>query len=205
VGRKLLTVSPVVDDMVEHEPGHCWSRVVGSPAMESERTVSLGNGWIAGLAALTSGVLVIWGCDRGTAKAEPELQQAPTATVTAAAAASRSVDDPSFKLEMRQAGTYAKHAAAKVEVVLEAKPPYKVNEKYPIKLKLEPADGVKFDSDVVGKDHVEMKSKTALMTVGFTPEASGVKRIAGKLKFSVCSEERCLMETRELALDVDVK
>ncbi len=187
--------------MLEHEPGHGWTRMVRTPAMESGRALS--SWWIAGLTALVGGVVGIWGCDRGTEKAEAESQ--PAAAVAPGVAAHHEFDDASFRLEMRKAGTYQKQAAAKVEVVLEAKAPYKVNEKYPIKLKLEPTEGVKFDSDVVGKDHVAMQAKTAVMTVGFTPQASGVKRIAGKLKFSVCSEERCLMETRELALDVDVK
>ena len=146
----------------------------------------------------------MWGCDRGTAKAEPAALATQEAA-PAAAAASHRFDEASFKLEMRKAGTYQKQAAAKVEVLLEAKAPYHVNEQYPIKLRLEPVDGVKFDSEVVGKDKVAVQAKKAVMTVGFTPEASGVKRIAGKLKFSVCSEERCLMETRDLALDIDVE
>ncbi len=158
---------------------------------------------------LTAGALVavvFGGCDRGTARAEAEpAAAAVVADAVSAAQVSDRVDDPTFAVQMRQAGAYQAKTAGKVEVLLEAKSPYKVNQQYPIRFQLQPVAGVVFPTEVVGKDQVELKGKTALLTVAFTPQEPGVKKIGGKLKFSVCSEERCLMETRELALDVEVK
>ena len=169
--------------------------------------VSAGGWLLGGLAVglFVAGAVGSSGCRKASSNAEPQASTTSQPQEPVAAATSL-LDEPSFHLEMRPAGTYQKGTAATVEVVLEAKPPYKVNGQYPIKLQLEPAKGVKFDADTVGKDRVALQGgKQAVMKVGFTPESSGRKRIAGKLKFSVCNDERCLMETRELELSVDVR
>jgi hypothetical protein len=175
--------------------------------MQSASALFSGRGIGFRAAALCAfGAVGLLACDKGksTAEAEPAAS-APAPTADVAAAAAPRFDEASFRLEMSKVGAYEKSAAGKVEVQLEAKAPYHVNEKYPIKLKLEPTDGVKFDAETVGRDQVALRGGQAVMTVGFTPETAGAKRIAGKLKFSVCSQERCLMETRELALVVDVE
>ena len=42
------------------------------------------------------------------------------------------------------------------------------------------------------------------LTVAFTPESAGKKKIAGQFSFSVCTDDKCLIEKRDLALDVQV-
>lgn len=92
-----------------------------------------------------------------------------------------------------------------LSVVLVAKPPYHVNDKYPIKLKLKETPGVKYDNMVVGKDAVKLEATKAVMPVSFTPDAAGKRTVAGQLAFSVCTEDKCLMEKRDLLLDVTVE
>jgi hypothetical protein len=78
-----------------------------------------------------------------------------------------------------------------------------VNDKYPIKLKLKETPGVKYESLVIGKDAAKVEQMKAVVPVSFTPEA-GKRSVAGQLSFSVCTEDKCLMEKRDLALEISV-
>ena len=108
-----------------------------------------------------------------------------------------SIDAPKVPLKAGQAGS--------VEVVLAAKAPYHVNDKYPIKLKLKETPGVKYESLIIGKDAVKLEPMKAVMPVSFTPDAAGKRTVAGQFAFSVCTEDKCLMEKRDLLLDVNVE
>jgi hypothetical protein len=50
---------------------------------------------------------------------------------------------------------------------------------------------------------VKLENMKAVVPVSFTPEA-GKRTIAGTLAFSVCTEDKCLMEKQDLALEVVV-
>lgn len=106
-----------------------------------------------------------------------------------------SVEAPKSSLKAGQAGA--------VEVVLLAKAPFHVNDKYPIKLKLKETPGVKYENMTIGKDAVKLENMKAVMPVSFTPEA-GKRTVAGTFSFSVCTDDKCLMEKQELALEVSV-
>lgn len=106
-----------------------------------------------------------------------------------------SLDAPKAALKAGQAGS--------VEVVLTAKAPFHVNDKYPIKLKLKETPGVKYENLTIGKDAVKLEAMKAVMPVSFTPEA-GKRTVAGQFSFSVCTEDKCLMEKRDLSIDVNV-
>ena len=106
-----------------------------------------------------------------------------------------SVEPPAASLKAGQAGA--------VEVVLHAKAPFHVNDKYPIKLKLKETPGVKYANLTIGKDAAKVENMKAVVPVSFTPEA-GKRTVAGTFSFSVCTEDKCLMEKQDLALDVNV-
>ncbi len=125
-----------------------------------------------------------------------------TAPAPAAAAAPKFSED-NFNLEIRSAGgDYKVGESGFVEVVLAAKGVFKCNDKYPYKLKLQPADGVKFPNQVVKKDAATIAKEQVVMKVAFTPETAGRKKIGGRFSFSVCTDDKCLIEKRDLALDV---
>lgn len=108
-----------------------------------------------------------------------------------------SLEAPKASLKAGQAGT--------VEVVLTAKAPFHVNDKYPIKLKLKETPGVKYENLTIGKDAVKLEPMKAVMPVSFTPDGAGKRTVAGQFAFSVCTEDKCLMEKRDLLLDVLVE
>jgi hypothetical protein len=136
----------------------------------------------------------------------PELQAAPAATpeTAAALAASSKVSEANFDLSIEPKGAFKSGQAGTVEIVLLAKGPFKVNDKYPYKFKVKEAAGLKYPGSVI-KEGVKLEKTRAVLPVPFTPESAGKKEIAGRFDFSVCTPERCLIEKRELALAIDVK
>lgn len=144
--------------------------------------------------------------------AAPSVTQAaavaPAALTNAAEPAAVSggpkVSESSFELSLEAPKAPLKAGqAGSVDVVLVAKAPFHVNDKYPIKLKLKETPGVKYPNMTIGKDAVKLETMKAVVPVSFTPEA-GKRTLAGQLLFSVCTEDKCLMERRDLALDVNV-
>jgi hypothetical protein len=132
-----------------------------------------------------------------TAPAADAAETAPAAAAKVTDAAFElSLDAPKASLKAGQPGT--------VEVVLVAKAPYHVNDKYPIKLKLKETPGIKYASLVVGKDAAKVEQMKAVVPVSFTPDGAGKRSVAGQLAFSVCTEDKCLMEKRDLALEITV-
>ena len=130
---------------------------------------------------------------------------ADTATAPAAAAAASKYSEAPFDVEIQPKGTYTAGQAGAAEIVILAKPPFHANDKYPYKFKLNETPGVKFANLVVDKDAVKVEKTRATLSVALTPENAGKHRVSGKLFFSVCNDDQCLVEKRDLALDIDAK
>ncbi len=144
------------------------------------------------------------------AEAPPATTVATSATPAAPAAAgsaagSSRYDEAKFALVAQPAGTYAPGKEGTIEIVLDAKPPFHANQQYPYKFKAKEAPGLKFAQPVVGKDAAKLEPQRVTMRVPFTPDGAGQRTVSGQFAFSVCTEETCLMEKRDLSLVVDVK
>jgi hypothetical protein len=136
----------------------------------------------------------------------PAAAPAPSgAPAPAAQAASNRVSESQFEVSIAPNGTYQAGKEGTVEVVLDAKAPFHVNDQYPIKFKVKEGAGVKFPQAVVGKDKAKVEAMRATMPVAFVPEAAGKQTVSGQFLFSVCTDENCLMEKRDLSLVVEVK
>jgi hypothetical protein len=192
------------------------------------------------LGVVVLGTCVLFGCSKETPPAAEEPrsasnavspQAAPTpadapATPSAPLAAAAPAADPdhppaakfsesSFELSVAAPATSLKAGqVGAVEVRLTAKAPFHVNDKYPIKLKLQETPGLKYENLIVDKDAVKLNRPpgnpkgdvvSAVMPVSFTPDAAGKRTVAGRFAFSVCTEDKCLMEKRDLLLDVNVE
>ncbi|HKO47751.1 MAG TPA: hypothetical protein VJV79_08505, partial [Polyangiaceae bacterium] len=121
-----------------------------------------------------------------------------------AAAASKYSEAP-FDVEIRAKGAYTSGQAGAAEILISAKPPFHANDKYPYKFKLNEAAGLKYANLVVDKDAVKVEKTRATLTVPLTPEGAGKHTVSGKLFFSVCNDDQCLVEKRDLTLDIDAK
>jgi hypothetical protein len=175
------------------------------------------------LGVVVLGICLLAGCSKETPPAAEEPRSASNAAApqappkeagnaaaaapesAAAPAGSAKFSDPAFELSLDAPKASLKAGQpGTVEIVLAAKAPFHVNEKYPIKLKLKETPGVKYENLVIGKDAVKLEAMKAVMPVTFTPDAAGKRTVAGQLAFSVCTEDKCLMEKRDLVLDVNV-
>lgn len=93
---------------------------------------------------------------------------------------------------------------ATLRVVLQAKPPYHTNAEYPHKFTLGAAPaGMTYPTPVV--KGMQVTPAEGVLPVPVVAGAAGSATVKGLLSFSVCTDERCLIEKRELALDVDVR
>jgi hypothetical protein len=129
---------------------------------------------------------------------------APSAPAADPAAASK-YSEASFDVAISPKGAYSSGQAGEADIVLEAKAPYHVNDKYPYKFKLKEAPGLSFPNLVIAKDAIKIEPMKASIPVAFTPQGAGKKTVAGQLSFSVCTADKCQIEKRDLSLDIDVK
>jgi hypothetical protein len=148
--------------------------------------------------------------------AAPTPSPAPSAAVVQAAQpaqptpaaegmAGSQVAEGAFDLKIRSAGPFEVGKPSTAEVVLLAKAPFHVNDKYPYKFKLKDAPGLAFPTPVVGKDAVKLETMTATMSVPFSAKSAGKHTLSGQFSFSVCTDDKCLIEKRDLALDLEAK
>jgi len=134
---------------------------------------------------------------------DPAPAAADSAAVPVAAAESK-YSEAGFDLVLQPKGDYASGKAGEADVVLSANPPYHVNDKYPYKFKLKEAPGLSFASMIVTKDAVKFEPARATVPVAFTPTA-GKHTLSGQLSFSVCTDDKCMIEKRDLALEIEAK
>ena len=133
------------------------------------------------------------------ASAAPSASAAPTRVVKTVAGSSASTDNYSVSISAPSPVRAGETAAA--SVVLHAKSPFHCNPKYPYKLALD-AGSVSFPSNPVRGMNVS--EKTATMSVPFTPSSAGRATVSGTLSFSVCTEDKCMIEKSKVAVSVDV-
>jgi hypothetical protein len=105
---------------------------------------------------------------------------------------------------MKPVGAVTAGQPATVEITVDAKGGYHPNEKYPYKFKPAEAPGVRYASPTFTTEAVKLEPRRATLTVSFTPEGKGDRTIAGLFAFSLCSADQCLIEKRDLALQVGV-
>jgi hypothetical protein len=173
----------------------------GRDVMVELKTLSVLGAVLAGAAGLA-----LHGCNRDDRPnvAEPAPKPEPMAATPATEPASARVTSATFGLSLQPHGSYRVGQQGEVRIVLEGRGSYKVNDEYPYKFKLQPTPGLKYERMVVGKDAVVLSKQRATMTVKFTPTAVGSQTVAGRFFFSVCTDEKCLIERRNLALSIKV-
>lgn len=134
---------------------------------------------------------------------------AAQASATSAPAAKKAsqgatVSGEGFATWLQSVGEYAAGKPGQVLLVLESKAPYKCNAEYPYKFTFAAAPkGVSYPSAVVREAAIDKKKAT--LTLPIAPSAAGEATIAGTFNFSVCTEERCLVEKRELSLTIQIQ
>jgi hypothetical protein len=161
-------------------------------------------------------LLAASGCSKDT---KPTAEQAPATVAKAdpgpaapaqnaeaepAAAAQSQYDEANFELRIVPSGEVKAGQASQAEITLVAKGPFHVNKSYPYKFKVGQAEGVKPEKPVTSSEALKLEDKRAVMNVGFTADKPGKGRLQGQFSFSVCTDDKCLIEKRNLSLDMNV-
>ncbi len=169
--------------------------------------------WTLAGASLVLGVAVAVGCDRADAQtseivAQGQEHQRETTgggaeTVQAKAAGQPSYNEEAFQLSFEAPPAGKVGVPLTLKVVLVAKNGYKVNDEYPIKFKFDENAGVKAAKDTVRKEDAKLEKMRVEMPMQVTIAGAGATSVSGRLSFSVCTEERCLIEKRDLKVNVN--
>lgn len=159
---------------------------------------------------ISGALLLVWGsaCEKSEAKAEAIGASVTTDTAEApggpALPAMSKFQEEQFDLSIVPLGSFKAGQPGQVEIRLVAKSPYKCNDKYPYKFKAKATDGVDHEDPIVRMEKGKLGKTEATLPIRFTPKTPGKKSIEGQFSFSVCTDERCLVERRDLSLSVDV-
>jgi hypothetical protein len=114
------------------------------------------------------------------------------------------VTEEPFQAWLQAVSPVAAGGPASVEAVLVANPPYHCNAEYPHKFKLAAAPpGLAYPEPIV-KGMLVTPSRSVLK-VPVQAQSAGKATVSGTLQFSVCDDERCLVEKKELSLNLEVK
>jgi hypothetical protein len=162
-----------------------------------------------------STVLLAYGCnqseaaskrDKGTASQAEGASKAPSGGSVKAGA---KVDEPRYLVEIRPSGEYTNGKDGVVEVYLETKGDYHVNQDYPHKFAPAGGDGATYKGNLVfdknNKETGSIENTKLTLKVPFTPNRTGSVTVAGKFSFGFCTDAQCEMAKQDLELTVNVK
>ena len=136
-----------------------------------------------------------------------------TAALLTSCSCSRSDDGASaasnastFAVTFQPSGQYAigKEGAALVRLTPQGG--YKVNTEYPIRFDCQspPSDGITYPKPTLQQTDAKVDESEATFSVPFVPTKAGKQRVEGLLSFSVCNDQRCVMDKQKVTLDVTV-
>ncbi len=114
------------------------------------------------------------------------------------------VEQEAFRAWLQSSGEAKAGETAPLEAVVVAKGSYHINAEYPHKFKLgEPPQGLSYPQSVVRG--MKTTPERGVLAIPVKAESAGTSEVTGKLSFSVCTEERCLVEKQDLSLALIVK
>jgi hypothetical protein len=147
-------------------------------------------------------------CNRSEAAPPQPAGTAEPAEPTQAQPAKPRVEAEHYIAAMTLVGECKAGKECHVEVSLEAKGNYKINDQYPSKFTAPktPTPGITYPKPLLKKEDGKWDDKKkGSFRVPFIAASAGKAKVAGVLSLSVCSDANCLMEKQPLELDVDVK
>ena len=101
---------------------------------------------------------------------------------------------------------YAIGKAGEVEITLEGRGEWHVNQEYPIRVDLKAAPGVALKkSELVKDDAKEFGEDKVRFLAGVEPSAAGDHEVTCDVSFAMCTEENCILEKRTVAMQLKVE
>jgi len=104
-----------------------------------------------------------------------------------------------YKIELVGPPEVKRGEAFEFTVKLSARGGYHVNQEYTTKFKVA-GEGFTFEPDVLSKEQLTLSEMNAELKGKAKVTAAGQKTLSGRLFFSLCTEEKCLIEKGDVAL-----
>jgi hypothetical protein len=136
---------------------------------------------------------------KGPTPARPEAT--PAAAPVAKIIRGPAVGGEQYSAYLQTTGRYVPGEMASLVAIVAAKGDYKCNDKYPTRFTVSAASGLTATEPVVTGS---LAGKTGSIAIPVRITSRGSASLAGELRFSVCSAERCLLEKQDLRLDFEV-
>jgi len=161
-------------------------------------------------------VLLASACDRGApapasrehdhAAHQHEAAPAPPAAKQADGPAGPRLETSSFLLAVAPAPSgYHVGKVGEVELALEGRGPWHVNQEYPIRVDLKAAPGVVLKKNELVKDDAkEFGENKVRFLVGVEPSTAGAHELRCDVSFAMCTDETCILETRTVSMQLEV-
>lgn len=117
------------------------------------------------------------------------------------------VETGSFLLAVAPSeGGYRIGKTGEVEIALEGRGDWHVNQEYPIRVELKAAPGVALKKTELLKDDAkEFGEEKVRFLAGVEPSAAGEHEVTCDVSFAMCTEENCILEKRTVAMQLKVE
>ena len=117
------------------------------------------------------------------------------------------IETGSFLLSVAPAEqTYTIGQAGKVEIALESRGPWHVNQEYPIRVDLNAEPGVTLPRTELAKGDAEELGETKVrFLAAVEPASAGIHDVSCDVSFALCTDDNCVLEKRTVALALEVQ
>jgi hypothetical protein len=118
-----------------------------------------------------------------------------------------SVETGSFLLAVTPAGPgYSIGKTGEVEIALEGRGDWHVNQEYPIRVDLKAGSGVALQkTELLKEDAKEFGEEKVRFLAGVQPSTAGEHELTCDVSFAMCTEENCILEKRTVAMQLRVE
>lgn len=155
-----------------------------------------------GAAAALVGLSLLGGCNKVEAApttSEPSGSKVAEAPSQPSTQASSTVENPNYTVRFTVESPCKHGETCTALVTVDAKGGFHINDKYPYRFKLdEPGPGLKYPKPQVGREDGTFSETKAVLRVPFVAASAGEVKVGGTLSFSVCSDEKCLIDKQAL-------
>ena len=123
-----------------------------------------------------------------------------------AAAGASKVETENYVVEIKPSGTCRAGQECEIEIALQTRGAFRIDDKFPIKFKPESqAHGVTYTKTVVKQKDGTFGEKEGTLPVGFTIAEPGKAKVSGSFSFGVRNDTNTRFEKLDLSLEIEAK
>jgi hypothetical protein len=117
------------------------------------------------------------------------------------------IETGAFLLAMAPAQTkYTVGKPGEVEIALEGRGEWHVNQEYPIRIDVTAPDAAGLEKrELLKDDAAEFGEKKVRFLAPVAPSAAGEHEVTCDVSFAMCTDENCVLERRTVAMQLEVK